>query len=122
MELIEVEESKGGIGPHAPDLFTKNYYSVEFSVNGSYFVHQFKLRNLTTSSIGVLANENSEIIGLLRVGDVVKMKYYPKDSFLPPELLDTEIRHITKERQGRFNGHYLIGLAIRSQPLQEQLH
>ncbi|MCF8144936.1 MAG: hypothetical protein K9N21_13555 [Deltaproteobacteria bacterium] len=122
MGLIEIEESKRGTGPYAPDLSTNKYYSVEFSVNGSFFVHQFKIRNLTTSSIGVLVNENSEIIDLLRVGDVIKMKYYPKDSFLPPDLMDTEIRHIKKERQGRFNGHYLIGLAIRSQTLQEQLH
>jgi len=122
MELIEIEEGNGGLGTYTPDLSTRKYYSVEFSVNGSYFAHQFKLRNLTTSSIGVLVNENSEIVDLLRVGDVVKMKYYPKDSFLPPDLLDTEILHITKERQGRFNGHYLIGLAIRSQTLKEQLH
>ena len=121
MELIEIEEKKG-VGPHIVHVPAKQYHSVEFSVDGSYFVHQFKIRYLTKSSIGILARENSEIIGLLKIGDIVNMKYYPEESFLPPEMVDTEIQYITKENQGRFQGHYLIGLDLFDQAPQEHIN
>ena len=121
MELIEIEEKKG-VDPHIVHASTMQYHSVEFSVDGLYCLYQFKIRHLTNSSIGVLVRENSEIIGLLKIGDIIKMKYYPKDSFLPAELLDTEIRYITKENQGRFQGHYLIGLALLALAPHEHIH
>jgi hypothetical protein len=42
----------------------------------------------------------------------MKMKYYTRDTFCPTRLMDTRIRHITKEDQGRFKGHCLVGLAV----------
>jgi hypothetical protein len=114
MKLIEIEEKKG-LNPHLAHVSLKQYHSVEFSVDGLYFLYQFKIQSLSESSIGVLIRENSEIMGLLKVGDIIKMKYYPKDAFFPAELLDTEIQYITKEEQGRFQGHYLIGLALLAQ-------
>jgi hypothetical protein len=121
MKLIEIEEKKG-INPHVVHTSTSQYHSVEFSVDGLYYLYQFKIQNLTESSIGVLIRENSEIMCLLKVGDIIKMKYYPKDFFIPAELLDTEIRYITKENQGRFRGHYLIGLALLAQAPHEHIH
>jgi len=111
MKLIEIEKRKGA-NPYVPQVSMKQYHSVEFSVDGLYFLYQFKIQNLTESSMGVLIRENSEIIGLLKVGDVIKMKYYHKDSFIPAALMDTEIKYINKENRGRFQGHYLIGLAL----------
>jgi len=40
------------------------------------------------------------------------MKYYSSDASLPPENLTTQIKHVTKEEEGRFQGHYLVGLFI----------
>jgi hypothetical protein len=121
MNLIEIEEEKGGT-PHGADASAKKYYSVEFSVSGSHFLHQFKIRKLAASSMGVLVGKNSEIIDLLKVGDVIKMKYNPENAFLSADLMDTEIRSITKESQGRFNGHYFIGLGPLAQPSDEHLN
>jgi len=121
MNFFEIEEKKRGT-PHAADASAKKYYSVEFSVSGSLFLHQFKIRKLAASSIGVLVGKNSEIIDLLKVGDVIKMKYYPENAFLPADLMDTEIRSITKENQGRFNGHYIIGLDPLAQAFHEHLN
>ena len=88
------------------------YYSVEFSLQGMDYLHQFKLWHLAKSSMCVLVREDSEILGFLNVGDIIKMKYYRMDMFPSTELLDTEIRLITKEEHGRYKGHYIIGLAI----------
>jgi hypothetical protein len=40
------------------------------------------------------------------------MEYYQTDIAYPSEYLKTVIRHITKKRQARLKGHYLVGLDI----------
>ena len=40
------------------------------------------------------------------------MKYYDPGPVSEPEYRTTAIRHITKSEDGRFKGHYLIGLEI----------
>jgi len=56
--------------------------------------------------------EDSDLLNHVKVGDVVNLKYYPTDSSQPGELLETEIKHITKDEQERFKGVYLVGLSI----------
>jgi hypothetical protein len=46
------------------------------------------------------------------VGEVMKMKYYTNDSQCPTKMMDTKIQQIIKEEQGRFRGHYVVGLAL----------
>ena len=88
------------------------YYSVEFSIHGHHLPYQFKIWNMAPQSMYVLVNANSKILEVLKVGDVVKPKYYTTDSLCPTKHLETEIKYITKEDHGRFKGHFLIGLAI----------
>ena len=90
----------------------EQYYSVEFTLEGLHYLHQFKIWNLANSSMCVLVREDSEILGFLKVGDIIKMRYYRMDVFPSTEILDTEIRLITKEEEGRYRGHYIIGLTI----------
>jgi hypothetical protein len=88
------------------------YYSVEFSVNGPSVPHQFKLWNIPPTPMCLLVKEDSDVLRGLKVGDTVKMKYYPADSAFPSDYLDTAIRHIGKNDQERFKNHYLVGLEI----------
>ena len=88
------------------------YYSVEFSLSGCSFVYQFKIWNISTKGICVLVKEDSDLLNHVKVGDILNLKYYPADSSQPGELLETEIKHITKDEQGRFKGVYLVGLSI----------
>ena len=43
---------------------------------------------------------------------MVNMRYYTAEASKPTEYLKTEIKHITKDDEGRFKGHYLIGISI----------
>lgn len=88
------------------------YSSVEFSTKKEVFTYQFKIRDVTSSGMGILVKEDSGAFKNLEVGDVLDMKYYPLNSLDPPDYLQTEIKHITKDETGRFKGHYLIGLSI----------
>jgi hypothetical protein len=89
----------------------ERYHCVEFSVEGLECTHQFRLWNLDPASAFVLVKQNSDLLERLRVGDVMRMKYYTKDSLPKTEYMDTAISHITKEDRGKFRGHCLIGLA-----------
>ncbi len=88
------------------------YCSVEFAVDGADHLRQFRLWNMEPEVMCVLIKETSEVVDCLKVGDTMKMKYYSEDALCPPQYLVTEIRQITKEEQGRFKGHYVVGLSI----------
>ncbi len=88
------------------------YSSVEFSTKKEAFSYQFKIRDVAPSGMGILVKKDSAAFKSLKVGDVLKMKYYPLNLSDPPDYLQTEIKHITKNETGRFRGHYLIGLSI----------
>ncbi len=88
------------------------FYSVEFALKGIDFVYQFKIWNMSSKGMCVLIKEDSDVLKHLKAGDIVDMKYYSSDSLAPTEHLQTEIMHITKDEEGRFKGHVLVGLSI----------
>ncbi|MBW1730333.1 MAG: hypothetical protein JRH08_02350 [Deltaproteobacteria bacterium] len=88
------------------------YYSVEFFIEGLEVPYQFRIWNMASKSMCVLVKEGSHILSLLKVGDKLNMKYYLGDSMAGAEYRPTAIRHITKDDNGRFKGHYLVGLEI----------
>jgi hypothetical protein len=88
------------------------YFSVEFSKKGLDNLYQFKIWNISSKGVCILVREDSDIMNHLAVGDILDMKYYPVEESSPVEHSKTEITHITKDEQGRFRGHFLIGLTI----------
>jgi len=88
------------------------YSSVEFSTNQEVFTYQFKIHDVASSGMGILIKKDSTVFKSLKIGDVLNMKYYPLNLADPPDHLQTEIKHITKNETGRFKGHYLVGLSI----------
>ena len=95
-----------------PRKVVDRYYSVEFSIRECAFVYQFKIWNISSKGMSVLVKEDSDLLNHLRVGDLLKLKYYTTDSLTPVEFLKTKIRHISKDEGGRFKGLYLVGLSI----------
>ena len=93
---------------------TDRYYSVEFPVKGFDFQYQFKIRRIGSESMCILVREDSNILKRLKVGNIFTMKYRPIDCAGPSDYLDTAIINITRNREGRFKGHYLVGLKIMS--------
>lgn len=98
-----------------PRSLTDRYYSVEFSSGGSYTSYQFKLRNVSTKGACILVKEGSHVLSELAVGEIVEMTYYEAGNPNPAYRAKTKIRHITREEEGRYMGHCLIGLSILDQ-------
>ena len=96
------------------ELRTKpeKYHSVEFKIPESNCLYQFKIWNVSSKGSCLLVRDDSDVLKKIEVGDVFDMKFYPADLFQPPEMLKTKIIHMNPENQGRFKGHYLVGLLI----------
>ena len=88
------------------------YYSVEVTLKELSENYQFKLRCMGSSPMCFLVKENSRILRRVKVGDTLRMKYYSSNSGCHAEYLNTQIKDITKNDQGRFKGHCLVGLQI----------
>jgi len=88
------------------------FESVEVSFDGIECSHQFRIWNGEPCSMFVLVKHSSEIMHHFKVGEVLKMKYYTNDSGCRTKFMNTKIQQITKEEQGRFRGHYVVGLAL----------
>jgi hypothetical protein len=90
----------------------REFESVEVSFDGVECSHQFRIWNGEPCSMFVLVKHSSEIKDRFKVGEILKMKYYTNDSGCRTKLMDTKIQQIIKEEQGRFRGHYVVGLAL----------
>lgn len=88
------------------------YYSVQFTTEGLDSFYQFKLWNISPKGVCILVKEDSNVLAHLKVGDTIEMTYFITDSQGASEKLKTQIKHITKNETGRFQGHYLVGLSI----------
>ena len=96
------------------------YYSLEFSLKELAPVFQFRIWNISEKGMCILVRDDSMILEHIKVGQILKMKYYPSDQPGPAEVLETEVRHITRDEEGRFKGHYLLGLKVLDkQPVDE---
>lgn len=87
------------------------FYSVEFMVNGLPYLFQFKIWNTPSKQMFIIMKESSDILNRLKEGESFNMKYYSSVSEYPLEL-KTKLNYITKEKDGRFKNHYLVGLKI----------
>lgn len=88
------------------------FYSVQFTTEGLDSVYQFKLWNISSKGLCILIKEDSEVLNHLSIGETIEMTYYVTDTPGAFEKLKTQIKHITKNENGRFKGHVLVGLAI----------
>ena len=91
----------------------ERYYSVEMNIGGPYSAYQFKLRNISDSGLCILVREDSSVLDKISVGDVYKVKFYQDGDPNPAKNALAEVRHLTHQLEGRYQGHYLIGLSIK---------
>ncbi len=93
-------------------IILDRYYSVEFRLQETGNVYQFKLRDMSSKGLGILVNKDSAVLKHLKVGDTVDMKYIPPELAGSFESLKTQIAHITQKDEDPFKGHFLLGLLI----------
>jgi hypothetical protein len=107
MDATEKLETKSD-----PCMIIDRYSSVEITVGISEPTYMFKIRNSPFADVAILVKEDSVVLKHLKVGDKLNLKYNPAVASELPEYRTTEIRHIKKSGNGRFNGHYLVDFAV----------
>lgn len=107
---------------HSADMAMEQFYSVEFSMNYPKLLYQFKLWNSASRSMFIIVKEGSEVLMRLKQGSVFKTRYYSTDALNPLVDLETQIKDIIKDEDGRFKGHYLVGLDILNTRQQPAAH
>jgi hypothetical protein len=76
-------------------------------------IYQFKFYpHSNLNEAYVLIKDNSHILRHLNSGEKVDMLYYPKETEAPAERFNTQIKNITKKKQGLFKGHFMVALSI----------
>ena len=93
-------------------ILLDRYYSVEFRLQETGNVYQFKLRDMSSKGLGILVNKDSAVLKHLKVGDTLDMHYIPPGLAGTSESLKTKIAHITEKNDDPFKGHFVIGLSI----------
>ncbi len=111
---MKVTEKKTGENRSEQRTILDQYRSVEFSLSKQDPIFQFRVRDVSPSGMGILVNEGSMALKYLKVGRMFDMKYNPENPKESPEQMETEIRHITRINNGRYRGHYLVGLAVKT--------
>jgi hypothetical protein len=74
-------------------------------------IHRFKLKDISPNGACILIKEDSSMINHIKAGQTLNMKYFSAYKTDPPAI-KSEIKYITKPEEGRFKGHYLVGVFI----------
>lgn len=98
-----------------PRSIIDKYYSVDFSVRDLETSYLFKIWNMSDKGMCLVIREDSKVLKHIKVGDVLNMKYHPVESVEGLIELKTEVRHVSKDSEGRFKNHFIVGLSILEQ-------
>jgi hypothetical protein len=109
---MEANRDKSGQRRQEQRLPAGKYVSVEFCPGPLEPVFLFRIRDESASGLGILVKQGSEALKHLGVGNVLDMTYYGPRRFDSPAYLKTRVVHVTKNDDGQFKGHYLVGLSI----------
>lgn len=90
------------------------YCSVEFAIKELTCAYQFKLWDGDSESVHIVIKEGSDIMNWIKVGKKLDSKYYSIEQHSASDNFRTEISHIKKADEGRFRGHYIVGLSVES--------
>ena len=87
-------------------------YSVEIDLGRPIPIYQLKLRDISGHGVCILVKEGSSILNHLEVDQVLEMKYWSESRSEPTGYLKAQVKYTSKQDEGPFKKHYLIGLFI----------
>lgn len=103
---------EGGEKRSEPRLIPDQHCSLEFSTSKREPNYLFKISHMSSSGLCIIVKEGSALLKHLKVGDIMDMKYCQPKKSEKPELIKTEIKHITRDDLGRYKKSYLVGLSV----------
>ncbi len=86
--------------------------SIEFQPAEKAMVYQFGLRDWSEKGVGILVRNDSKVLDLIKVGQVISVTIHNPGGPISSDPFDAEIRHISDPKDGRHPGHKIVGLSI----------
>lgn len=119
------EIGKGGGGPAVqqrsvgrvpqeryPKKAEPGYHSVEIPGQDNV-IRQFNIQQVSPSGLHtILVRDDSALLDGLKAGARMDLTFLGSDPGNPAEIRKTEIAQISREYEGKFKGHYSVGLRL----------
>ena len=86
-------------------------YRIEIKLIGEP-IYQFKVTDISSKGAGLLINENSAFLKLIKVGQILEANFISPHGSNPSGMHKVEIKHITEMNEGKYKGHRLVGILI----------
>ncbi len=87
------------------------FFSVEVRPNSLLPFYKFKLKRNSSDGAFIMVKEGSAILSFLEAGQELNINYFSAEKSDLGTRLKTKINYVIKKVQGRFKGHYVIGLS-----------
>ncbi|WP_300457807.1 hypothetical protein [Desulfobacula sp.] len=91
---------------------TRKKASVEFIPGKNEMTYHFKLKNFSSTGLGIIVRKDSNVLKHIKIGDILTMKYYSEASSAHPVFHQTQIKHISEPDPEKQQDHLLVGLSI----------
>lgn len=89
----------------------KGFHSASIKLVGVP-LYQFKLKDISENGASILVKEDSFMLNYLEVGQTLRIDFSSDLESDHNGDFESEIMHITKVDEGRYKGHYLVGVRI----------
>jgi hypothetical protein len=89
----------------------EGFHGAEIKLTGVP-LYQFKLKDISDNGASILVKKDSAMVSHLEVGQSLKIKFYSNSHPNLNGYFESKIKHITKIEEGRYKGHYLLGVRI----------
>jgi hypothetical protein len=88
------------------------FAAVELKPSTSALSYVFKLRDLSSSGLGLLVKKDSGLLNYIRTQDIMVVKYHKGNSAIEPQYIKVQVRHISTPINGKPENHVVVGLLV----------
>ena len=96
------------------------FAAVELKPSTSALRYVFKLRDFSSSGLGLLVKQDSEFLKCIRTQDIMTVKYHKGSATTEPQYIKVQVRHISAPVTGKPENHMVVGLLFLEKLRQDQ--
>lgn len=89
--------------------------SISFKPPGGAWEYHIKLRDFSTSGLGLLVKEESDLLKHIRKGDIFAVNYHEDTAPMTVQHRKVQVRHISFPADGLPEKHMIVGLRFLEQ-------
>ena len=88
------------------------FASIEFKPLTAPLGYHFKLRDFSSSGLGVFVKKESDLLTYIKIGDILSVKYHKGSVTSETQHFEAQVRHISLPGNGKPENHMIVGLSF----------